>query len=124
MATSDHLAFRVEGLPSTCDREAARSLIHTAVGLDHAASDVTIHSLARSVFSAHEKTATISSTKLAALLQPPLTRAQRWTFEIQTHDLLATSPKDRGGDEISLDTHFEGLTPLNSFEDDELHLHE
>ena len=104
--------YRVQCLPSYCTWKSAQSLIASAVGSDDGLSSIIVHSLAYSVGYEGEKTATISSDGLSGKLQGP---KNQWSFTLsnQMQDSEDGRPQNR---EIVIDTHFEGLTPLNCFE--------
>ena len=109
--------YRVQCLPAHCTWKSTRSLIASAVGFVDGQYNIIVHSLAYSVGYDGEKTATISSDSLSTKLQGP---RNRWTFTLtdQPHDLEDGRPQHQ---EIVIDTHFEGLTPLNCFETQEDH---
>ena len=109
--------YRVQCLPAHCTWKSTRSLIASAVGIFDGQYNIVVHSLAYSVGYDGEKTATISSDGLSTKLQGP---RDRWTFTLtdQTYDSEDGRPQDQ---QIIIDTHFEGLTPLNCFENQEDH---
>jgi hypothetical protein len=117
---SKDLTFRVAGLPAACDRGTAKVLIEAAACLDPSCSDVKVHSLAASAIYVGEKTATVTSSGLEhALRPPPSADWQHWTLPVPKSLLLAArvsidSEPDEDEHTISIDTHFEGLTPLSS----------
>ena len=116
-ARGNFTTYRVQCLPAHCTWKSTRSLIASAVGFVDGQYNIVVHSLAYSVGYDGEKTATISSDGLSTKLQGP---RHRWTFTLtdQTHDSEDGRPQNR---EIIIDTHFEGLTPLNCFEKQEDH---
>jgi hypothetical protein len=106
-------------------------MIEAAAGLNASCSDVKVYSLAASaIHPTRETTATITSSDLAQVLKPPPSpQSQRWTLAIplwalafasraatSSHGVLGNSDYD-----ISIDTAFEGFTPLNSLDDDMRH---
>jgi hypothetical protein len=96
----------------TIDKAGATRLIETAVGLNRGCSDIKVHSLAIDPFYSGTKTATITSKDLAGVL-PNTVLYDRWTFDL--HDKL--DGRDEGeppATALTLDTHFNGFTPLNS----------
>ena len=109
--------YRVQCLPAQCTWKSTRSLIASAVGFLDGQYNIVLHSLAYSVGYDGEKTATISSDGLSTKLQGP---RNRWTFTLtdQTHGSEDGRPQNQI---IIIDTHFEGLTPLNCFENQEDH---
>ena len=109
--------YRVQCLPAHCTWKNTRSLIASAVGFLDGQHNIVLHSLAYSVGYDGEKTATISSDGLSRKLQEP---RNRWTFTWtdQTYGSEDGRPQNQ---EIIIDTHFEGLTPLNCFENQEDH---
>ena len=116
-AQASFTTYRVQCLPAHCTWKSTRSLIASAVGCFDDKYDIVVHSLAYSVGYDGEKTATISSDGLSKKLQGP---RNRWTFTLtdQTYDSEDGRPRYQ---EIVIDTHFEGLTPLNCFETQEDH---
>ena len=116
-AQAKFTTYRVQCLPAHCSWKSTRSLIASAVGLFDGQYNIVVHSLAYSVGYDGEKTATISSDGLWTRLQGP---RNRWTFTLtdQTYDSEDGRPQNQ---EIVIDTHFEGLTPLNCFETQEDH---
>jgi hypothetical protein len=119
----ENLTFRVQGLPADYDRGAAKALVEAAARLNIDSSDVTVHSLAPSASPPREKTATITSKQLALALRPqPSQESQRWKLTISASQLpVAMERSDDAHDQtdlqVSIDTDFEGFTPLHSFED-------
>ena len=108
-AQATFTTYRVQCLPAHCTWKGTRSLIASAVGF----ADGQHYSVGYD----GEKTATVSSDSLSRNLRGP---RNQWTFTLtdQTHDSEDGRPQNR---EIVIDTHFEGLTPLNSFEAQEDH---
>jgi hypothetical protein len=85
-------------------------------------SDLKVHSLANDPCYCGKKTATITSRDLAGVL-PEAACRDRWAFELP--DQLNVSDEDEHPtDGLTIDTHFEGFTPLSSFDDDKEHLYE
>ncbi len=126
----EDLTFRVDGLPSPCNRGTAIALIEAAAHLNPGRSDVKVYSLAARAVGTRETTATITSIDLAQVLQPPPSQAsRRWTLALPKPPLLAArvglsssgEAPDEDDHDISIDTHFEGFTPLCSFDDGARH---
>jgi hypothetical protein len=114
--------YRVQDLPGTCDRSSATLLIEAAVRLNKGCSDLKVHSLANDPCYRGKKTATITSRDLAGVL-PEVARRDRWAFELL--DQHSVSDEDGNPtDGLTIDTHFEGFTPLNSYDDEKEHLYE
>jgi hypothetical protein len=114
--------FRVEGLPLECDHAKTKALVGAAVGLKASGSDMAVHSLAASALRGGEKTATITSEALArSLQQQPAPKSRRWTFTVPPAFLPRAAHSDdtpsQVNREIFIDTHFDGFTPLHSFDD-------
>ena len=105
-------------LPSDCTSENTASLLEAALGLHEGSSDISVRSLAYSAGYDGEKTATISSIFLSEKLQG---QESQWTFELPGRTNI-TSGQGPHASSIIIDSHFKGLTPLNSFEKWEEHV--
>lgn len=107
----------MQGLPGNHSPDETQRLLETTLGFNEGASDLIVHSLAYDSGYKGDKTATISSVFLTQKLTEDL---KQWTFE-----LPGLTKVNRDGQSqthfIILDAHFEGLTPLNSFESQEKH---
>jgi hypothetical protein len=114
------VTFRVEGLPWSRSFEDARMLIEAALrpNLPGNAS-ILLHSLAKSVITKGNMTATITCDCLSTSLLDA-SRSSCWTFEIRASEASA-GHEGRRPNMITLDTTFDGFTPLNSFDNEEEH---
>jgi hypothetical protein len=123
-ATTDRslITYRVQDLPGACDKGSATLLIEAAVGLKKGYSDLKVHSLANDPYYRGKKTATITSQNLAGVL-PEAARRDQWALDLPDQPNVADGGK-HPTDGLTIDTHFEGFTPLNSFDDDKEHLYE
>ncbi len=110
------VTYRVQDLPRAVDSDSVTELIEAAVGLNQGCSDLKVHSLATDPYYSNKKTATITSKDLAYVL-PEAAQRDRWAFD---------PPGWLGGsaNALTIDTHFLGFTPLNSFDDDSKHHYE
>ncbi|KAI4264649.1 MAG: hypothetical protein L6R42_000247 [Xanthoria sp. 1 TBL-2021] len=115
---SKRITYRVQDLPEECSWDSTQELLEVAFGLGKGQSDITVHSLAYSLGYDGLKTATISSLTLAQTLDKG---TNQWTFELLDHAHTTADSQSRPHI-IVLDSHFEGLTPLNSFPNQQNHL--
>jgi hypothetical protein len=116
------VTYRVQDLPGATSRDDAIQLLEAAVGLNKRCSDIKVHSLADDPYYSGKKTATITLKDLAYVL-PKTAHRNKWVFDLSDHP----SGLDGGSlptGFLTVDTHFEGFTPLNSFEDDSKHQYE
>lgn len=109
--------YRVQDLPGEYSWGSTLELLEATFGFDQGQSDITIHSLAYSSGYSGLKTATISSVVLAQSLKE---QTNQWTFELLNHARTTADGQSRPH-VIILDSHFEGLTPLNSFQNQQEH---
>lgn len=109
--------YRVRGIPQHHTWESTKAFLEDCLGFENGSSDIKLHSLARSAFRNDEKTVTITSTDI---LQKLPGGKEAWTLDCpENTDKFDDGQPNR---EIVIDTHFEGFTVLNSFENDEDHL--
>jgi hypothetical protein len=116
------ITYRVQDLPGASDKECATLLIESAVGLSPGCSDLKVHSLANDPYYSGRKTATITSKDLADVL-PEAALRDRWEFDLPEQPSY-TDKSEHHTSSLTIDTHFEGITPLNSFDDDDGHQYE
>ncbi|KAL8908717.1 MAG: hypothetical protein Q9171_005330 [Xanthocarpia ochracea] len=110
--------YRVQDLPGECSWDGTRKLLEAAFGFSEGQSDIKIRSLAYSSGHSGLKTATISSAVLAEILDEKI---NHWAFELLDHAQTTADGQSRP-QFIILDSHFEGLTPLNSPNQQDHHL--
>lgn len=109
--------YRVQGIPQHHTRKSAKAFLEDCLGFENGSSDIKLHSLARSAVRNDEKTITITSTDI---LQKLPGGKEEWTFDFpENPDGLDDGQPNRV---VVIDTHFEGFTVLNSFDNDEDHL--
>jgi hypothetical protein len=98
-------------------------IIGAALGLDEQRhSSVKVHSLAKSVIHENEMTATASFGH-RDLVRPNEAQLSSWNFEIPRPQAMRGERDDKAVI-ITIDTTFNGFTPLNSFDKAEEHLFE
>jgi hypothetical protein len=116
------ITYRVQDLPAACDKTGASFLIEAAVGLTKGFSDIVVHSLADDPCYSTSRTATITSRDLRGVL-PDAAIRDRWTFDLpyQSH---GSNTGKLSAAALTIDTHFEGFTPLDSFTEDSAHQYE
>lgn len=109
--------YRVQGIPQHHSWRSAKAFLEDCLGFENGSSDIKLHSLAQSAIYNDEKTATITSTDI---IQKLAGEKEEWTFDSpENADKLDDGqPNNRV---VTIDTHFEGFTALNSFENDEDH---
>ena len=107
----------MRGLPSEYNLETTKSLLESTYGLGNSSSDIFVRSVAYSNGYKGEKTATVTSKMLSQKLEG---QNSQWVLDLPG-DSHGTSQRKQLTSRIIIDTHFEGLTPLNSFEDNEEH---
>jgi hypothetical protein len=112
----------VQELPASCDAKSAGALIEAAVGLNKGCSDIRVHSLANDPCYGGKKTATVTSKDLTCVL-PEATQRDNWEFDLPG-ELVSSHFDSHEAPAIVIDTHFEGFTPLNSFDDSGQHRYE
>lgn len=110
MASQAVLAYRLQGIPNEYDRNGVRDIVCRLLNLD--LRKVVVRSLAQYPLKDDEKVATLSFLEIPDILEDRQKAAQ-WMFDI--------SDTDRGFPSIilTLDTHFQGFTPLPGSEDEE-----
>lgn len=106
------LVFRLRKCPSDIDSRALRILLSEALG-DISAQDVQIQSLAGDYgVCSTTKTATLMFRKLPDLIKNQPKQAQ-WRISV---DGVVESSDGSTENGLLLNTHFQGLTPLNDVE--------
>ncbi len=107
----------MQGLRGEYSREKIKTLLEAVLGFNEERCDLVVHSVAYSSGYDGQTTATISSVGLAERLDE---KTNQWTFEVSNHTRSKVDGQSQT-DWIKLDSHFEGLTPLNSFPKRESH---
>jgi hypothetical protein len=121
--TTQQITYRIQGLPSKCTAVKARRLVEAALNLNEESSpSFRLHSLAKSVIVKDEMTATISSCNLSTVL-PNASQLSCWAFELPVGQAKGENERN-SMDIITIDTSFDGFTPLNSVDDGGGHLFE
>lgn len=108
--------YRVQGIPQHHGWKSAKAFLEDCLGFETGSSDIKLHSLAHSAVYKEEKTATITSTDILPKL---VGEKEEWTFDFPDNTDDDEQPNTRV---VAIDTHFEGFTALNSFENDDDHL--
>ena len=119
-------AYRVQGLPSGCNRTQAAEIIKSALKISDQETDFKLRSLAHGGYR-DDKVATISFTRPPQQLlgnRSSLSSRYEQTFDVL--DWLAgyngaTEDAELQNLKITIDNHFEGFTVLNSFDDPRKH---
>lgn len=105
--------YRAQGIPPTITKASIKRLLRSVLACDE--SSLIVHSLADDPRGKPTKVATFTFTGSSENLSG---RGRRWTFPI----LEDQCPSAEGQSmRLSIDDHFEGFTPLNSFETSEEH---
>ncbi|KAI4264152.1 MAG: hypothetical protein L6R42_000733 [Xanthoria sp. 1 TBL-2021] len=112
------ITYRVQDLPGEYSWGSTAELLEATFGFDKGQSDITVDSLAYGSGYSGLKTATISSVILARNLNG---KTNQWTFQLLDHAHTTADGQSRPH-VIVLDSHFEGLTPRNSFPNQQEHL--
>ena len=107
--------YRAQGIPSTYSKASTKQLLSSILGCDD--SSLVVHCLADDPRGKPTKIAAFTLAGGSTYLSG---RARRWTFELPKEQ----QPSGKGQSDrmqISIDDHFEGFTPLNSFESSKEH---
>jgi hypothetical protein len=105
------IAYRLRGLPSTCDRRAVEILASRALNLENDIN-VEVCSLADSPYRRQEKIAILEFSNTPSYLFPHAGRDQ-WCFA----NIRGYEQEHNADISLVLDTHFRGFTPLHSEND-------
>lgn len=114
MSVSMNKVFRLSKCPAEADARTLAILLSSALR-DIAASDIRIYSLARSHGSvSSSRTATLMFNKLPSLLRDQPSKSS-WDIPLQN---LESNGSDCPIENMVLDAHFDGFTPLNNPENE------
>jgi hypothetical protein len=111
--------YRVKGIPATYTKQTTEQLLQLALGLVDESSRLKVHSLA---FDPYEPRATASKVATVTFRGVPreLTHDKnQWTFTIR--DIHVEDSQKPRNVQITIDSHFEGFTPLNTLHSGEAH---
>ena len=111
------MTYRVRCLPTHCTFKSAKALLESALDVGEDDSSIAICSLAYSASYGGAKTAIIRARNLSLKLAEP--RSQ-WSVSIPAENNDSDDGRTQSK-EIVIDTHFEGLTPLNSLDNRQQH---
>jgi hypothetical protein len=114
--------FRVRGIPHSCKRRETEKIIKTALGLEDQGPGLRVSSLAFNPYrQAQEKVATVSFAEVPSSLSNGTGKGE-WKFPLPIFEPPQASGDDddedipRRDEELVIDTHFKGFTPLRSFQ--------
>ena len=110
MAVSSSVVLRVRGLPSNRNIDEVTSLLERSLQIGPEACGLKITSLAEDPYQVEQQVATLMFLKET----PPLfttSTTQQWSLRIPKSDYSSNNDEDRA---LTFDTHFHGLTALNT----------
>lgn len=113
--------YRAQGIPATFDRSSTRELLRRLLQLDDEGLRLTLLSLAPSPYEPKDKASHVATFTFNGISRNlPATRKE-WTFTLPS-DEEANSDRQSRTVKLTIDSHFEGFTPLNAFENGEDHV--
>lgn len=109
--------FRLRGCPTDLDKGSLGDLLSSILG-DVTPSEIHIHSLAQGHgLESTSRTATLMFSKIPACILDRRDQTS-WRLDVDVNGVLLFQDRPRSYEALSLDTHFEGFTPLNDVEED------
>jgi len=112
--------YRVQGIPATYTRISTKKLLQSALSLEDESPRVEVHSLALSPNEPKDKAFKVATFTLKGSSKYHPSIGKRSTFPIPEEELSNNNAPSRKLI-FSIDSHFEGFTPLNLFETVEEH---
>lgn len=107
--------FRLRGCPSDLDKGPLEDLLSSIFG-DVAQSEIHVQSLAQGHgLEITSRTATLMFSRIPAYV---LDRQDQTSWRLEVDSVRGFQNRQRSCEALSLDTHFEGFTPLNDVEED------
>lgn len=107
--------FRLRGCPADLDKKCLGDLLSRILG-DVTPSEIHIQSLAQGHgLESTSRTATLMFNKTPAYISD---RQDQTSWRLDVDGGLVSQDRPRSYEALSLDTHFEGFTPLNDVEED------
>lgn len=112
---AEKTVFRLRGCPADLDKESLRCLLSSILG-DVAPSEIHVQSLAQGHgLESMSRTATIMFSKIPAYI---LDRQDQTSWRLDVGVIRMSQNRQQSCEALSLDTLFEGFTPLNDVEED------
>lgn len=107
--------FRLRGCPTDLDKESLRDLLSSILG-DVTPSEIHLQSLAQGHgLEIMNRTATLMFSKIPTYI---LDRQDQTSWRLEVDSVQVSQTRRRSCEALSLDTHFEGFTPLNDVDED------
>jgi hypothetical protein len=116
----DEKTYRVQGIPAAYTHSSGKQLLQSALGLEDESSRVEIHSLARSPYEPRDNASKVATFTFTGGFKYLPRLGKRWAFPIPEDEDSNNNVPSRKL-QISIDSDFEGFTPLNPFETGEEH---
>jgi hypothetical protein len=115
---SSNKTYRVQGIPATYNKEESRILLASILEGDNENPEPTVHSLGADPSSTEGNRFQIATVTFKQ--DPKGLQDNKGEWPLPTTRSRALNDKERVSS-ITVDSHFLGFTPLNSFEDDSNH---